>query len=193
MQRLHNLDKWKCLTEGVALNFASAQPRRVRLDVNAPGEVRVSHIDGNGEYTFLALVKGRDVIEFMAQGEFSVIAEGGDLWLHTIDGENMTFSIPDAVILTNIVERRPRNHEQELMNYLMNQNIERRYAQMREDLDREWARREAASKPAAEKPAAAGDGKPAAKEPEPAGTAGGDKQPEPANAGDGGKAKAAKD
>lgn len=193
MQRIQNIKSWKQVRDGGALNLSGQDLRRVRLDVNAPGPVRIWYADGNGELAFLAFVTGRDVIEFQAgSGDFSLTVDGGECWFQSVDGEDLSFSIPDAEVLTRIVDRRPRNHELELMNYHMNANIERRYAAMREDMEREWARREAAAKPAAPQPEPAGDGKPLTKEPQSAASPGDDKKPEPANAGDGIKAPVAK-
>lgn len=141
MQRIFNVDKWQRLENERAVNFSKDEPRRVRLDVNAPDPVKLFYSDGNGETMFLARVVGRDVIEFMTTGAFSITADGGDLWFFTVDGEDYSFEIPDAVILTRIAERRPRNIEFELMQYHANRNIELRLQQMRRELDAEWRRR----------------------------------------------------
>lgn len=192
MQRLHNLDKWKELPEGHTANFENTHARRVRLDVNAPFPVRLYAHDGNGETTFLALVSGRDVIEFAASGEVGVTVEGGGVWLHTVDGENLAFEIPQAESFTKLIERRPRNHELELMNYMMNQNIERRLAAQRDELVALWGRREAAQQPPAAKPSAAGDGAGDNAKPEPAPTDSAAGKSEPANDGSGAKPEPAK-
>lgn len=193
MQRIQNINAWKQVRDCGALNMSGQELRRVRIDVNAPGPVRLWYANGNGEISFLALVTGRDVIEFQASsGDFSLMVDGGECWFLTVDGEDMSFAIPDAEILTKIVDRRPRNHDLELMNYLMNQNMERRYAAMREDMEREWARREAAGKASAAQPLVAGDEKPAGSESKPAASAGDDKKPATADAGDGSKVAVAK-
>lgn len=167
MQRAFNIEKWKMIPDGGAVAFAGTAARRVRLDVNAPFEARLSYADSEGEVTFLAKVYGRDVIEFAAYGEFSIIAEGGDVWFYTIDGEVTSFTIPDAVILTKIIERRPRNPELELMNYHMKQNMERRLAAQRAELEELWNKRDTAARAAAAKSAVAGNDGGAVKEPAP--------------------------
>lgn len=192
MQRLHNLDKWQELKDGEAVNFAGTAQRRVRLDVNAPDFTRLYHSDANGVVTFLALVRGRDVIEFATDGEFAITAEGGPVWFHSIDGEATSFAIPDAVTLTKLIERRPRNHERELMMFMQNQNLERRLAAQRDELAALWDRRERAAAAAAAQPKpASDDGSDPAKS-EPQGTAGSAGKPETADAGDSEPAKPAK-
>ena len=178
MQRLANIDKWFRIEDGQALNFGNVNPRRVRLDVNAPSPVSLFYADGDGNITFLANVVGRDVIEFAAYGEFAVQVQGGDCWFYTIDGEDVSFSIPDAVTLTKLVERRARNPELELMQHMMNRNLEARMAQQRNELEQLWSRRETARLAAASQPPAAGAPGGDGIEPEPVGDnvdAGGDK------------------
>lgn len=168
MQRIFNVDKWQRVENGRAVNFGKSDPRRLRIDVNAPDPVKLFYSDGNGETMFLARVCGRDVIEFNALGAFSITVDGGDLWLATVDGEDYSFDIPDAVILTKIAERRPRNLEFEMMQYQANANIERRLQQMRRELDAEWARRQAVAPAAAEELAATSGSKSGGKKPAPA-------------------------
>lgn len=159
MQRIHNVDKWQRVEDQRAVNFGKEQPRRVRLDVNAPDAVKLFYSDGNGETMFLARVVGRDVLEFTTTGAFSLTVDGGDLWFFSVDGEDYSFEIPDAVILTRIAERRPRNPEFELMQYHANRNIELRLQQMRLELDAEWRRREQAAPAAAAELAASSGSK----------------------------------
>ena len=174
MQRIMNVDKWQVMQAGKAVPFASADARRVRLDVNAPAESTLWYIDGNVETTFLALVIGRDVIEFFAVGEFSIGCEGGDCWCYSIDGEDLSFSIPDAVSFTKVVERRPRNPEFELMRYEMQRNMQRMMDKQRDELGRILSQQRAAAEARAAKSPGAGDGKPAGKKPEPKSAPAGD-------------------
>lgn len=185
MQRLFNIDKWFVVDAGKALNFEKTEPRRIRLDVNSVGPVKLFYADTAGEITFLAQVDGRDVIEFHCLGEFAVQVEGNDCWFATIDGEDISFSIPDAVRLTKIMERRARNPELELMQHLMQKNIVERMEHMRRDMEREWNRRAGASKPAAPQSAPAGADARSTGQPKPdGGQPVGDEQPKPADGGD---------
>ena len=188
MQRIQNITDWKCVEHGGALNLKGGVHRRIRLDVNAPGAVVLNYVTGDGEVTFLARVLGRDVIELWAgHDEFAIVVDGGECWFQSVDGEDFSFSIPDAETITRIVTRRPRNHELELMNYTMQQNMERRYAQMREDMEREWARRAEAPASAAAQPKPASDDGAVAGESKPAASAGDDTKPAKADGGDGSK------
>lgn len=144
MQRLANLDKWFKVDADKALNFANNLPRRVRLDVNAPERTQLEYVDGNGEVTYLATVLGRDVIEFACGGEFSIIPNA-DCWFYTIDGEDTSFVIPDAVTLTKITTRRARNPELELMRVMMEQNVNRRMEALAIELEQSFNRRAAAA------------------------------------------------
>ena len=173
MQRLFNVDKWVHLEGGKAVHFENPQSRRVRLDINAPSKVQLTYADTEGLLIHLATVEGRDTLEFASGGEFSIISDG-DCWLYTVDGEDFSFSIPDAVVLTKLVERRARNPELELMQHMMNRNIQARMDQQREELEQLWNRREAALRAAPLVAAPAGADKPAGGEPVPAPAPGGD-------------------
>lgn len=166
MQRIFNVDKWSLLEDGKSVSFGKVEPRRVRLHVNAPDPAKLFYSDPDGTVTFLARVLGRDVVEFGAYGEFSLTAEGGDIWFDTVDGEDISFSIPDAVIITKITERRARNPELEMMQYMMNRNIQRRLDAQRDELVQLWARQQAVAAAAAAKPEAEGGGAGAAAESE---------------------------
>lgn len=173
MQRLFNMDKWFLVEVGKSISFGNREPRRIRLDVNAPSFAQLYYSDGDGRVTFLATVRGRDVVEFAAYGEFSITVSGCDCWMYTIDGEDLSFSIPDAVIFTRIVERRARNPELEMMQHMMNRNLELRMAAQRDELEQLWNRRDAAAKAApVVAPAAKPDAAPG-KEPKPSGVSGG--------------------
>lgn len=168
MQRITNVNKWSVIEDGKAMHFGNTEPRRVKIEVNAPDPVRLYYADGDGNITFLARVLGRDVVQFGADGEFSISADGADCWVYTVDGEDFSFSIPDAVIITKIAERRARNPEFEFMQYKMNQNLERRMEAQRLELEQLWDRRQAAIAAETTQP------------PAPVGGSGGEPQPAPA-------------
>ena len=185
MQRLSNLNKWQHVKADEALNLSGAEGRRVRLDVNAPWPVRLWHSDGNGEMTFLALAEGRDVIEFIAPATSSITVEGGEVWVHTFDGEVLSVEVADAVKLTKMVTRRPRNHEMEMMAYEMRRNSEAMYATIYQELRREFAGREQAPVAPTPQPQPAGDAAGDGSQPEPAGVAGDGAGDKPADGGSG--------
>lgn len=185
MQRLSNLTKWQHVKADQALNLSGSEGRRVRLDVNAPFQVRLWHSDGNGEMTFLAGVEGRDVIEFIAPATSSITVEGGELWVHTFDGEKLSVEIADAVKLTKMVTRRPRNYEMEMMAYEMRRNSEAMYASIYQELRREFAGRSPAAPASGPQPESAGDASGDGSKSEPAGVAGDGAGDKPANDGSG--------
>lgn len=172
MQRMQNIRDWVLIEDGKAFNLTGMANRRVRLDVNAPYEARLWLSDGDGVTYFLASVLGRDVIEFHADFETcSITAEGSDVYVQTVDGVDLSIAIPDAVTMTKLIERRPRNHEIELMMFMQNQNLERRLAAQRDELEALWSRRAAAAVAAAAKSSASSADKPDTAKSEPAGTA----------------------
>lgn len=167
MQRINNMEKWTHVPVGKSISLDGAAGRRVRLDVNAPGEALLWYSDGDGKLTFLAIVKGRDVIEFIAADQCSITADSCDVWCHTFDGEVLAVENADAVKLTKMVTRRPRNHEMELMAYEMRRNSEQMYASIYDQLRREFVGRSAATPAAAVQPEPARDASGAGKQPEP--------------------------
>ena len=173
MQRLHNIEKWFQVAAGKAVNFGgSTEPRFVRLDVNSEGPARLFYADGDGDMRFLASVDGRDVVEFRSTGEFSITVDGSDVWMYTIDGEDISFKIPDAVKLTKLIERRPRDPALELMQYQMKRNMDARMQQIQDEMERKLARHISAIGATATEQAPAGAGDGVGGEPEP------DRQPE---------------
>ena len=177
MQRMYNLEKWMRLTESSRLEFSNPKPRTVRFEVNAPGE-RALYVadDLTGECRFLALTMGCDVIEFSANGAFSLLADdpaGGqdvETWVFTADGADVSIVLEAPESFTKIVERRRRNPELEAVMAVMQRNLERRFAQqsveLAERLERSAAaraaERAAASVPSgpAPSPGQTGDGGP---------------------------------
>ena len=155
MQRLFNLDKWTALAEGSSLAFVNPRPRTVRLEVNAPVKSALYVADADGEVRFLALVEGRDTIEFNSTGSFNLTVEGADVHVYTADGDDISAVVLAPRIFTKIAERRRRNPELERIAALMQANMERRLAIQANELRAELARREAAL---AQKPAAPGNG-----------------------------------
>lgn len=135
MQRMYNLDKWTRLDEGEALSFDNPRPRNVRLEVNAPQETALYVADGSGEVHFLALVKGRDTLEFGSSGAFQLTVEGSGLMVYTADGADISHEELGAVSFTKVVERRRRNPELEQLAYMMQQNMERRLAQSEREIE----------------------------------------------------------
>lgn len=135
MQRLFNVTKWRRLCEGQALPFSSERPRVVRLEVNAPRKVGLYILDvPSGDTVFLALVEGRDTVEFHVGGAFSLVADG-EVYVYTPQGEVIHHVSDDPEIYTRIVERKAMNPEIAAIQRAMNINIERRLAAQRDEFN----------------------------------------------------------
>lgn len=144
MQKLFNVDKWTRLIEGDAIQFANPKARNVRLEVNAPVETALYYIDTEtGETYFLALVKGRDTLEFGTIGPYSITLQTGECSIYTADGTDISQTVVAPVIFTKIMERRRRNPELEYIAATMQRNMERRLEQQAVELENLFARRAA--------------------------------------------------
>lgn len=144
MQRLFNIDKWQNLKEGDALAFSNPRPRNVRVEVNAPTKSSLYYVDPEGEVIFLALVEGRDTIEFGSTGAFQLTVEGAPVMVYTADGADISMKPVSHGSFTKIVERRRRNPELEQIAALMQRNMERRLEQQSAELEQLFTRRAAA-------------------------------------------------
>lgn len=142
MQRIFNVDKWTSIEVGQVLEFPVERPRLVRLEVNAPDVALLYLLDASGTAMFLARVCGRDTVEFISPGAFSLSVTDGACSVYTVDGTvgHRTVEAPQS--FTTIVERRKRNPELDAMMRMMNQNIERRLAQQADELAEQYGRRQ---------------------------------------------------
>ena len=134
MFRLKNLDRWRTIpTNG--FSFKNAEPRTVRLEVLAEDAVYLYVAQGKDSPQFIGTFHGYDVVEFEVGGPWKLASSKGKVQVHTpeLDGPTAV-EIPDAVTFTKIVTRRQRNPELELMMSKMSQNMERRLAQVTNDL-----------------------------------------------------------
>lgn len=143
MQRMFNLDKWERLKEGEGLEFSNPRPRNVRLEVNAPVRTALYVVDPEGEVHFLALVEGRDTVEWGSSGAFQLTVEGADVMVYTADGADIAQRVIAPVIFTKIAERRRRNPELEYIAHQMQLNMERRLEQQAGELEQLFIRRAA--------------------------------------------------
>lgn len=154
MQKLWNLDKWATVAVGEVITFTSDHVRTVRLEVNAQGTAELYvELPEQDDAIFLALVTGRDVIEWSQDGPFNLIVDGAPVRIYTADGQDWSVDPVDDATFTKVVERRARNVELETMMFTAMQNIERRQNLMAEEnerrllglIDQANARAEAAS------------------------------------------------
>lgn len=144
MQRMFNLNKWTKIAEGETVEFPSTRSRRVRVEVNSPSVSRIWTVDDDGNLMFLARVNGRDTLDFYAIGQLRFHIEGGEVWIYTSDGEDISAVIPDAQSFTRVMERRQRNPQLEYIAAQMEANMNRRMEQQADEIKSLYARREAA-------------------------------------------------
>lgn len=142
MQRIFNVDKWTVIEPGQVLEFPMERPRLVRVEVNSPDAANLYLIDQAGEAFHLARVCGRDTVEFVSPGAFSLSAADGAISVYTVDGTSGHRTVEAPQSFTTIVERRRRNPELEAMMRMVNQNMEKRLAQTAEELRLQYVRRE---------------------------------------------------
>lgn len=116
-------------------NFRSSVTER-----GAPAAARSS--DDGKAVTFLALVKGRDRLEFSVDGEFDLMVEGGSANIYTVDSADVATRVVDPVIFTRVANRRVRNPELEWMMFQQRRNQEALFESMQRETDRRLAEME---------------------------------------------------
>lgn len=152
MNRLYNVNDWVEMNEGQKMAFPG-ENRKVVLQVNSPEPVLlylIQEVNGDGtippkkEPRFLARVCGRDTLEFYVPGTFSLSSDGLVQLTGTELGEPVYAVDDDPDVYTRIVERRQRNHEQERMMWMAQQNFERVLRTALDDQERRYELRERA-------------------------------------------------
>lgn len=86
--------------------------------------------------SFIAVVKGRDRLEFAVDGAFDLIVEGGPAYIFSADGQDIATRIIAPVIFTRIANRRQRNPHLEMMEYQMRLNVQRMQEQLKQESER---------------------------------------------------------
>lgn len=138
--KLENLSKWTRLPVGKPLALDGKQDRWIRLHVNCAVPTHFTAVpftedsEEPGDPVFLAVVQGRETIEFVASGYVEIIVTGeDDIFYFTPDGDQIAVEFEDARSFTKIASRRARNPELEYLMYKQQQNIERRMTAMQSD------------------------------------------------------------
>lgn len=171
MQKIYNVENWVVIEPGQVLEYPADRPRLVRLEVNAAAESQLYMLNASNEAFFLALVKGRDTIEFVSSGKFSLSVAENACSVYTVDGSNISHTVEAPVSFTRIVERRRRNPELEIIAAQMAANMNRIIEQQANEREAEYARRDRARQhQAAREAQAARLAGSVEKEPEQAGT-----------------------
>lgn len=142
MQRIFNVDKWVVIEPGQVLEYPSERPRQVRVEVNSSDVGNLYLINAEGEAFHLARICGRDTVEFISPGKFSLSVADNPISVYTVDGTSGHVTVEAPQSFTTIVERRRRSPEIEAMMRMMQNNVERRLAQQAEELAEQYGRRQ---------------------------------------------------
>lgn len=142
MQRIFNVDRWVVIEPGQVLEYPSERARLVRVEVNSTDVANLFLLKPDGEAFHLARVCGRDTIEFVSPGRFSLSAADGAISVYTVDGTTGHVTVEGPQSFTTIVERRRRSPEMDAMMRMMQTNVERRLAQQADELTAQFERRE---------------------------------------------------
>lgn len=127
--KLHNTDKWSGLAPGKLLSFDGSAPRVIRVDFNCPEPTRLDLVDLRGKVTFLAVVHGRETVEFTAVGDVDLVATADDeIWYFTDYGDGGGAYESYEASFTKLANRRVRNPDLELMMFKAEQRINARLA-----------------------------------------------------------------
>ncbi|SEQ49386.1 hypothetical protein SAMN05428969_3273 [Devosia sp. YR412] len=142
MIRINNIDKWKRLEPGKHIELPGDRLRRVRLEVNCPQPTRfdVIEYDINGEEaygTFIAVIMGKDIIEFTGEGDLTVIPSVDDVAAEVFyfaqDGDQTAVERPGEETFTELMTRQARDPVMERYMYMQQLNFERRMDAMQAD------------------------------------------------------------
>lgn len=136
MIRVGDLTQFSVLKAGSFAHFDTDRPRNVKITFNAPQRTIINlhalrddgRIADEQDPYFLAVVEGLEDVEFFVRGAFAIEAEADRVWLKTVDGQDLSFLIPDAETFTRISERRVRNPEMERLQEMLIMNEQRRMA-----------------------------------------------------------------
>lgn len=132
MIKLDTLSRWAHLAPQTVLTLPGQENRKIRLEVNAPGRVRL-YLMEDEELRFLAAPEGRDTVEFWCPGDVKIVTDDADVFVYTAELEPTFVEIENTEVFTEIAERAARNPEMERMMYLAQQNAERRFAQLAQE------------------------------------------------------------
>ncbi|MER9206124.1 hypothetical protein [Mesorhizobium sp. M0771] len=147
--RISDVGRWTRLDTGNKLTFSPHKARTIRVELRASAPVywtveRVS-VDGEVLQDFLTVTPvGVSTLELgVGVGDVSLIPDleaGGELLFSSPEYEKFELVAPNAgdSFLT-IAHRRERNPQVEMMEFLMNQNMQTRMAQLDEEITRRLA------------------------------------------------------
>lgn len=135
MPKLDSLDRWIALPVGSRLTLPGDAPRRIRLNVNSPGLTPLYIVTPDGEVRFLASAYCRDTIEFAAGGNVVIMTETEHVSVYSAENEPTFTVIENAESYTQIANRAARNPDLEYIEFMQNQNMERRLAALAAEIE----------------------------------------------------------
>lgn len=169
-QRMFNLSKWSVIRDGEELYYDNRKIRQVVLDVNSSDDVRLyisqasdqvenspqaleddaagrrpnpGQVSAADTVRFLALVRGRDRVEFTVEGPFALLAEGGDCFVYTVDGMDAATRVTAPLIYTRIANRKDRNPHLDMLMRQSKLNELRMLQRLEGEIERRLAARDA--------------------------------------------------
>lgn len=140
--KIRHIDKWNRLEAGDHIKLPGRKVRTIKLEVNCPRETRfdVLEYDEYGDMvygTFVANIKGREVLEFTVAGDITVLPTiddvAAEVWWHSPDGDNIAQVIDGEETFTELVTRTARDPVMERYMYMQQLNFERRLDAMQRD------------------------------------------------------------
>nr|QJB21439.1 MAG: hypothetical protein [Microvirus sp.] len=130
MINLEEVSRFVRCPEGQGLELPGER-RRVRLEVNTSAPCQIMLQTGPDDMRFLVNVNGRETVQFIAPGPVTLWPDcDGEVWWWTSEMETTATVIEEPEIFTKIAERKPRNPELERIAAKMQENADRRMAQL---------------------------------------------------------------
>lgn len=136
--KLNELDRWLVLGPKQGISFDAAAARKVRLQLNSQAYSSLYILSGKKEKQqerFLcAIPAGLSVVEwYTGTDAFQVVSDTEtEIFYQSSDLESSAVENLDPEIFTKIAARRARNPELEAIQWAMQQNMERRFAQLQD-------------------------------------------------------------
>lgn len=142
--RIHNIGKWQKL-ETEVLQLPGHGRRKVKVHLNCAGDTRVDLVEVDRQdspVTFLWAGRGMVEIEFTARGLVQLVCTSpDDVYFFTNERAGTAIKNIEAVSFTKIANRRARNPELEAIMWRAEINMNRRLAQLEEEMERRLANR----------------------------------------------------
>lgn len=128
--KLNNLSKWQELPadKSLFLRGGAEAVRRITVHFNTDAPTRIVAREYGVEY-FLGRIDGKDSVEFSAEGEVEVAAEGdGSVWYWTDDGDVHAFEHAEGSrLFVKPMTRETRSPEMEVMARKIQERNDRRF------------------------------------------------------------------